>query len=128
MMKRSELITMIMVFIFFGYIIFTILKRRKLEEKILKNGVFDIAVVKERVRSNLSSKTYIYIYYANGILFEKSDFMNPDLSMKYKKGDTIMIKYLLSDPKKSMILEDIEYKTCFGIPPSNGWKEKPNCK
>jgi hypothetical protein len=43
-------------------------------------------------------------------------------------GDTIFIKFLPWSPENSIIIEDKKYKTCYGIPPKNGWKKLPLCK
>lgn len=46
---------------------------------------------------------------------------------KREIGDTIIIKVLPSKLPESLIIENLEYKSCYGTPPKEGWKQLPNC-
>lgn len=127
-MTKSNFISMIAVFVCFGLLIFAFFKREKLEKQILTDGYFCMAIIKEKVQNRFSSKTFIYKYIIKQRYYENKDGMNHILSEKYEAGDTIIIKFLPNEPEKSMIIEENEYKACYGVPPMNGWKELPKCK
>lgn len=118
---------MIAVVLISGYVIFSILKRKKIEEQILTDGYFYTAIIKEKVPSRFSSKTFVYRYSVKRCYYEDRGGMNSILSEKYNAGDTIIIKFLPNTPEKSMIIEEAGYKSCYGIPPPEGWKKLPEC-
>lgn len=105
-----------------------ITKRNNSEKQIINVGNYSIAIIKEKVRSRFSSKTFVYKYSIKGNYYENEDGMNDILSKKYKAGDTIIIKFLPDKPENSIIIEDREYRSCYGIPPHEGWGELPACK
>ncbi len=127
-MTKGNFISMIAVFVCVGLLIYAFFKREKLEKQILREGNFYPAIIKEKIQNRFSSKTFVYKYKIKQQYFESRDGMNYILSEKHKAGDTIIIKFLPNKPEKSMIIEDIAYKSCYGVPPKEGWKELPKCE
>lgn len=127
-MTRSNIVSLIFILVFAGYIIFIIVSRKNLEDKMNKNGIFNSAIIKERVQGKSSSKNFIYNYFVKKKKFEGRDLMNYKFSKKYNVGDTILIKFLINEPNKSIIVKDFEYQSCYGLAPSDGWKTIPQCK
>lgn len=127
-MTKGNFIGLTCVILFTCYVVLTIIKRKNIENEIKKKGYYSTAIIKKRVQSKFSSKNFIYYFQIKGIRYEYSDDLNYILSDKLKAGDTIIIKFLPLEPEKSMIIESIEYKTCYGIPPKEGWKELPKCR
>ena len=64
-----------------------ITKRNNSEKQIINVGNYSIAIIKEKVRSRFSSKTFVYKYSIKGNYYENEDGMNDILSKKYKAGD-----------------------------------------
>jgi hypothetical protein len=127
-MTRSNIVSLIFILVFAGYIIFIFISRKNLEDKIKINGFFSLAIIKERVQGKSSSKDFIYEYFVKKKKIEGRDLMNYKFSKKYNVGDTILIKFLINDPNKSIIVKDFEYQSCYGLAPSDGWKTIPQCK
>ncbi len=128
--ERSEFFYMMISILFFGYLLFTFIREKVVDNRVLKNGLYNLAIIKEKEKpgkNKYGSKIFIYTYYVKGVKYEDGGAMSPDLSYIHKVGDTIIIKFLPADPQKSTIIQGREYKTCYGIPPKNGWKKLPVC-
>ena len=129
-MKISDLIIILSIifalftFLFYGY-------HSQIEEKkvIREKGNFTIGIIiKKSATKGGMRRVYSEFVVQEKKYENKYNSVSQEFYNFHKLGDTIIINFLTLDLEKSMILEDIEYKTCFGIPPSNGWKELPNCK
>ena len=90
-------------------------------------GCYLIGIISDE-DSFKGGRTISYNYKINKITYENEDFTTASYYKNNDIGDTIIIKFLPDDPEKSMIIEDKEYKSCYGIPPADGWKELPNCE
>lgn len=126
-MTKGNFISLIAVLLFFGYVIFIIVTSKNLEKRIIFNGYLYTAIITEIESSKFSSKMLTYEFEIKKLNYKCKDLVNYKFSEKYKAGDTIIIKFLSDEPEKSMIIEDKEYKSCYGIPPLDGWKELPQC-
>ncbi len=129
--KRSEFFYMLFSILLLGYMIFNVIEEKVVDHEVINHGVYNLAIIKDKEKpgkNKYGSKVFIYTYFVNGVQFEDAGAMSPDLSYIHKVGDTIIIKFLPADPEKSTIIESETYKTCFGIPPKNGWKKLPKCK
>ena len=115
--------------VFIFSIWFLLYKRTKqTDDKINAKGVYVIALITKRLATRGGTRT---IGYSFELLDKKTKFQRYVSSEYYKlkhRGDTIIIKILPNDLSKSLICENFEYKSCFGIQPRDGWKEKPTCK
>lgn len=109
------------------YIVFIIKRRNNLEQELLEKGVFHYAVIVREFIGRTSTRQFTYQYQVKNKSFAETLGVEVTYFNKHKIGDTIIIKFLPNDPKKSMIIENEEYDSCYGVPPTNGWKELPKC-
>ncbi len=126
-MKRSNLIIVLIVilasltFWFYGY------KAQNEEKKIiLEKGVFTIGIIKKVTSSQGGMKHFYSDYFVSDIKYElKYNTVSQKFYNLHNAGDTIIIKYFPNQPEISTIIDDEAYKTCYGIPPKNGWRKIP---
>ncbi len=128
MIKKRNIVVLFFVVLAFGYVLFMIARRKNIERKISEDGNYGLAIIKERLKSKFTTKSFVYSYIVEGKNYLDRDIANVEFSEKYKEGDTIFIKYLPNEADKSMIIEEITYKFCYGNPPIEGWKEIPTCR
>jgi hypothetical protein len=98
--KRSEFFYMMFSILLLGYMITNVIIEKVVDHKVLNNGVYNLAIIKEKEKSGKNkygSKVFIYTYYVNGFQYEDAGAMSPDLSWIHRVGDTIIIKFLQAD-------------------------------
>jgi hypothetical protein len=126
--KISDIIIAIVLIAIVFYLFFTYKKQVKVDNQILKYGYYNTAIINKEYISKQSTREFTYTYrYKNKEMSDRR-FIRVSYFNKHTIGDTIIIKFLPDEPEKSMIIEDKEYKSCYGLPPKEGWKELPKCK
>ncbi len=102
-------------------------KRDTVDSQIEEVGVYCVGIIKSDVISKGSVRAFKFTFSINGVNWQN----RRNISLSYFKGhavgDTILIKVLPSKLPESVIVEDKEYQSCFGVQPSVGWKELPKC-
>ncbi len=95
----------------------------KKDLKILNKGSYTYGVIVNLIASTGSTRRVDFVYLGN----KKSNYYVSRKFFREKKiGDTIIIKFLLSSPSKSLIIENMNFKKCML---NNGfyWKYLPKC-
>ena len=130
LMKKGidNLIAFFLIVLFFSYVIIGSIIDYRTKKEIINKGRFSVGIIyKEFIGARVSNTfTYKFIYKKNEFLSKKG--VNDDFFNSHQIGDTIIIKFLPEDPTKSIIIEEVEYKSCMGLPPKEGWKELPRCE
>jgi rRNA maturation protein Rpf1 len=130
MKKRNEIIIFVLIITaLFLVWIFGYRKQNKLQKNIYKNGSYTIAIINEEsVAKGGIRHVRSKMLFQNKTLKVRYSSVSQSFYNHHNIGDTIIIKFLPDAPEKSMIIEDKEYKSCYGVPPAGGWKELPKCE
>lgn len=127
MKKRiNNIVSIIVITGLFFFLIINQKRNNKIESEILFKGYYSFAIISDLVASSGSTRSVYYTYnsdYKNGHDYVSKEFYN-----KKNIGDTIIIKVLINDLSKSLIIEDIDYKACMFKNASKIVKYLPKCK
>lgn len=128
LMKKHEAIIFLIVLVsLFYFLFYKHDKQIKIQNTILKDGVYTIALINDEYASKGSRDFYSSFLINNTMVEVKYTDVSKEFYLSHEIGDTIIIKFLPREPKKSIIIENEEYKSCYGIPPAEGWVKLPNC-
>lgn len=127
-MKRGNIISLIIIISVTSYLTFKGVQQIDVQDDITLNGGYYIAVISNEHAGKSSMRSFNYKFQINKRKYKFEKFVSVDFYNNNRIGDTIIIKFLPDEPEKSMIIEDKEYKPCYGLPPDEGWKELPECE
>lgn len=94
---------------------------------IKQNGLFTIALVKNKDAAAGSVRTIDYDFKFKGLNFKGHSFVKKEFYSKISINDTIIIKFLKSNPSKSFVLQNKYFKNCI-INNRLIWKNIQFCK
>ncbi|HLW39388.1 MAG TPA: hypothetical protein VKX31_03280 [Brumimicrobium sp.] len=129
-MKKDigNIIGFIFILLFIIYVVIGITNDANNKSNIKAKGQYSYGIVKKINIGGRVGDSFTYTFYFDGSIYTDKNPVGGDYSRNHQIGDTIIIKFLPKDPTKSMIIEDMKYKSCMGLPPKKGWKELPKCK
>ena len=107
-----------------SFIIYTNYINIQEDSYISQKGSYTYGIIKDLIASTGSTRRVDYIYLEN----KKSNHYVSRKFYKDKKiGDTIILKFLLTNPRKSIIIENVKFKKCM-LNKGRYWKYPPKCK
>lgn len=128
-LKKSHKIifNIIIVSIIFIWFINAILKINKKELIIKNKGYYLIGILLKKDATKGGHRTFEYSFMSAKKYYSDRSYVGDSFYYKKQIGDTIIIKTHKQLIPYSIVCEDVEYKSCMGKPPINGWKEIPKC-
>ena len=128
LMNRNDVIIIAAILVVTSYLIFKGNQQADMQGYIEENGSYCIAVISNEHAGKSSMRSFYYNFQINKKNYKFEKFVSVDFYNNNQIGDTILIKFLPNEPEKSIIIEDKEYKHCYGLPPKEGWLELPKCE
>jgi hypothetical protein len=124
-MLISKVVKVLVVLVFFFWIINSTLNQKKKEQKIQKEGVFICGFVLKKDATKGGQSTLEYSFRYNKNQYSDESYVGGGYYNKKHIGDTIIIKTHKDLLPYTLVCEGLNYKSCFGNQPVNGWKELP---
>jgi hypothetical protein len=95
-----------------------------IESKIQLKGYYSFAVISDLVASSGSTRSVYYTYTIYSSIKKGHDYVSKEFYKQKNIGDTIVIKFLKEDTKKSLIIEDKEFQK-YMLKEGKIWKNTP---
>lgn len=124
----GNLIALFCIILFIIYVIIIIIYDSNKKCEINAKGSYTYGIVNKINSGGRVGDSFKYSYYYMERRQVNGNFISSKYSRSHQIGDTIIIKFLPEAPNKSIIIEDVEYKSCMGLPPKEGWEKLPKCK
>ena len=106
-----------------SFIIYVNCSNKQKDSEIKQQGFYTYGVIVDLIASTGSTRRVDFSYLKN----KKSNYyVTRKFYREIKIGDTIIIQFLLTNPTKSLIIENVKFKKCM-FNKGRFWKYLPKC-